>query len=91
MCTFVILEWSTVDKTTVCTTPGSDGYYVSPAAAPALGEFIYIGPLCDTPANDGWYIDFGVDPDVVFVVTGGNGEITSIESCTVPSSTSSSS
>jgi hypothetical protein len=87
MCTSIILKWSTTSKNEVCTSPNTDGFYVSPAAAPALGEFIYIDSLCTTPVNDGWYIDFGVDPDVVFVVTGGLGEITSVESCSVVSQT----
>jgi len=81
MCTGSIYFFSFLSKNDVCLNSFQEVLWVSPASSPAVGEFLYGDGICNTSANDGWYIDTNGDPDVVFVVTGGNGEITSIESC----------
>ena len=88
MCTLVsTMNHSSVSKNIACTSPSIDNFYVSPGIAPALGQFLYTDPGCSTPVPNGWYIDYNVDPDVVYVVTGGSGEITSVESCSSPTPT----
>jgi hypothetical protein len=82
MCTSIIFEYSFIDQSTACQSPSADAFYVSPGISPGVGEFIYFDSLCTNPINDGWFIDFNVDPDVVYVVTGGSGEITQVTSCT---------
>ena len=82
MCTIINqMRWSTVSKNAVCTSPGTDNFYVSPSTAPAVGQSLYTNAACTTPVPNGWYINYNVDPITVYVVTGGAGLITSQETC----------
>ena len=82
MCTIISLRFSLSSKAIACSSPSQDDLYVSPSSSPAIGQFIYGENSCTTPMGDGWYIDWTVDPNTIYVVTGGNGEITSIDYCT---------
>ena len=67
-----------------CSNPIFDGFSISEASFgnPQLGDILYIGSDCITPAPDGFYVLDPLQPDNIYIVTGGNGEITDIDSCT---------
>lgn len=82
MCTLISsMRYSTTSRAIACASPSIDSFYVSPGISPAVGEYLSINATCDTPVPNGWYIDYNVDPITVYVVTGGLGRITSVETC----------
>ena len=88
MCTIVSsMRYSTVSKNAACTSPSIDSFYVSPLSAPAVGQFLFVDSGCNTAVPNGWYIDYNVDPNIVYVVTGGSGEITSQDVCSIETPT----
>ena len=88
MCTQIIgMEFSVVSKNAACTSPTIASFYVSPLSSLAVGQTLSVNSSCTFPVNDGWYIDTA-NPNVVYVVTGGSGLITSTEFCVDPTPTS---
>ncbi len=80
MCTGLTLNYSLVNKVTACTAPLTDTFSYDDALTPVLqvGTVLYTGGVCTVPyASDGFYQDPNVG-SVIYVITGGNGEITSV-------------
>jgi hypothetical protein len=83
MCSGLTLNYSLVSKVTACTSPSSDSFSFDDGITPVLqvGTVLYVGGTCTGPfAFDGFYQDPN-NSTVIYVITGGNGEITSVEYC----------
>jgi hypothetical protein len=82
MCSGLTLNYSFFSKVTACTAPLADSFSYDESITPVLqvGTILYIGLTCTSPTADGFYQDPN-NSTVIFVVTGGNGEITSVEYC----------
>ena len=82
MCSGLTLNYSFSSKVTACTAPLADSFSYDESITPVLqvGTILYIGITCTSPTADGFYQDPN-NSTVIFVVTGGNGEITSVEYC----------
>lgn len=78
------VNYSLISLLDACSNPLVDGFSISEASFgnPQLGDILYIGSDCITPAPDGFYVLDPLQPDNIYIVTGGNGEITDIDSCT---------
>jgi hypothetical protein len=77
------IEYSNTSINEVCNNPLSDAFSISESnfGVPNIGDTVFQVNDCITTASDGFYkLDIN-SPDNVYVVTGGDGEITSIESC----------
>jgi hypothetical protein len=83
MCSGLTLNYSLESKVTACTSPSSDSFSFDDGLTPVLqvGTVLYVGGTCTGPfASDGFYQDPN-NSTVIYVITGGNGEITSVEYC----------
>ena len=83
MCSGLTFSYSFDSKVSACTDPSFDTFSFDTGATPTLqvGTVLYAGGSCIVPfANDGFYQDPN-NSDVIYVVTGGAGEITSVEYC----------
>jgi hypothetical protein len=80
----ISVEHSFISVLDACSNPLVDGFSISEASFgnPQLGDILYIGSDCITPAPDGFYVLDPLQPNNIYIVTGGNGEITDIDSCT---------
>jgi hypothetical protein len=88
MCTAINgMEYSLISKNDACISPIVSTFYVSPLTSPAVGQSLFTDSGCTISVSNGWYIDANVDPNVVYVVTGGAGLITSTETCSTPTPT----
>jgi hypothetical protein len=83
MCSGVTLNYSLVSKVTACTTPSSDSFSFDNGITPVLqvGTVLYQGFTCSGAfALDGFYQDPN-NSTIIYRITGGVGEITSVEYC----------
>ena len=83
MCSGLTLNYSLVSKVTACTSPSSDSFSFDDVITPVLqvGTVLYQGLTCSGAfASDGFYQDPN-NGSVIYRITGGNGEITSVEYC----------
>ena len=82
MCSGLTLNYSFSSKVTACTAPVMDSFSYDESITPVLqvGTILYSGLTCAGPTADGFYQDPN-ESTVIYVVTGGGGEITSVEYC----------
>jgi hypothetical protein len=83
MCSGITLNYSLVSKVTACTTPSSDSFSFDNGITPVLqvGTVLYQGFTCSGAfALDGFYQDPN-NSTIIYRITGGVGEITSVEYC----------
>jgi hypothetical protein len=83
MCSGLTLNYDLVSKVTACTSPSADSFSFDDGITPVLqvGTVLYQGLTCSGAfAFDGFYQDPN-NSTVIYRITGGNGEITSVEYC----------
>ncbi len=83
MCSGLTLNYSLTSKVTACTAPLIDSFSFDEGITPVLqvGTILYNGLTCGPlVANDGFYQDPN-DGTIIYVITGGGGQITSVEYC----------
>jgi hypothetical protein len=83
MCSGLTLNYSLTSKVTACTAPLIDSFSFDDGITPVLqvGTILYDGLTCGPlVASDGFYQDPN-DGTIIYVITGGGGQITSVEYC----------
>ncbi len=83
MCSGLTLNYSLTSKVTACTAPLIDSFSFDEGITPVLqvGTILYNGLTCGPlVANNGFYQDPS-NSSVIYVITGGGGQITSVEYC----------
>jgi len=83
MCSGLTLNYSLTSKVTACTAPLIDSFSFDDGITPVLqvGTILYAGLTCGPlVASDGFYQDPN-DGTIIYVITGGGGQITSVEYC----------